>query len=125
MQDKTINNALLALRREGGEVQKLAEQLLTLRGEDHLPRIIRHSAKRGEMRRMVLEALRDTPMTRRALVAHLAPLRPEVPLERLYWRTDTTLSKLRIAGLVRREGRVWRAYSSGDFAAYICSLMSF
>lgn len=113
MQDKTINNALLALRREGGEVQKLAEQLLTLRGEDHLPRIIRHPAKRGEMRRMVLEALRDTPMTRRALVAHLAPLRPEVPLERLYWRTDTTLSKLRIAGLVRREGRVWALACGG------------
>ena len=108
MQNKTINNALLALRRDGGKPQELAERLLALRGVNHLPRIIRHPAKRGEMRRMVLEALRDGPMTRRALVAHLAPLRPEVPLEQLYWRTDTTLSKLRMAGLVRREGRVWR-----------------
>ncbi|MGY3439298.1 MULTISPECIES: hypothetical protein [unclassified Marinovum] len=107
MQDRTINNALLALRRDGGEVQELAEALLALRGVDYLPRMIQHPAKRGQMRRMVMGALSERPMTRRELVAHLAPLRPEVPSEQLYWRTDTTLSKLRMAGLVKREGRVW------------------
>jgi len=108
MQDKTINNALLALRREGGEVQELAEKLLAMRGVNHLPRIIRNPAKRGEMRRMVLDTLKDSPKTRREVVEHLIPLRPDVPLEKLYWRIDTTLSKLRMAGLVRREGRVWQ-----------------
>jgi len=107
MQGKTINNALLALRREGGEIQELAERLLAMRGINYLPRIIGNPAKRGEMRRMVLDALRDSPKTRRELVAHLAPMRPDVPPERLYWRTDAALSKLRKAGLVRREGRAW------------------
>lgn len=32
MQDKTVNNALLALRRQGGPEGKLAEVLLDMRG---------------------------------------------------------------------------------------------
>ena len=107
MQDRTIDNALLALRKQGGEVQELAERLLALRGVDHLPRIIPSPARRGDMQRMVLDALRDGPKTRRELVDYLAGLRPDAPPDRLYWRTDAALSKLRMAGQVRREGRVW------------------
>ena len=37
----------------------------------------------------------------------IAPRRPDVTPERLYWRVDAALSKMQSAGLVRREGRVW------------------
>jgi hypothetical protein len=36
------------------------------------------------MKRMVLEALRDGPKTRRQIVDYIAPLRPDVP----HWRVD-------------------------------------
>lgn len=108
MQDRTINNALLALRREGGEAQVLAERLLAMRGVNYLPRMIQHPAKRGQMKRMVLDALSERPMNRKQIMAHLGPLRPELTRDQLYRRTDTTLWRLHVAGLVRREGRVWR-----------------
>lgn len=109
MQGRTINNALLALRRDGGQVQELAERLLAMRGVNHLPRMIEAPAKRGQMQRLVLEALREGPKTRAALVEWIAPKRPDAPPDRLYWRVDGALGKLRRKGAVRREGRVWLA----------------
>lgn len=114
MQDKTINNALLALRkqiiRESGEGLDHVEALLALRGVD-LTTVYQAKAanwaRRGHMHRMALEALKDGPLTRRQLVDRIAGQRPEVPPERIYWRTDAALAKLQAKGLVRREGRVW------------------
>lgn len=108
MQDKTINNALLALRREGGEAQVLAERLLAMRGVNYLPRMIQNPATRSQMKRMILAALSDRPMNRRQMMAHVASLRPELTLEQLHRRTDTALWRLHVAGLVRREGGVWK-----------------
>lgn len=107
MQDRTINNALLALRKQGGETQELAERLLAMRGVNHLPRIIESPARRGDMKRMILGALRDGPKTRKELVAHVVERRTDAPSDRLYWRVDAALSRLRIGGLVWREGRMW------------------
>lgn len=109
MQDKTIDNALLALRREGGEVQLLAERLLAMRGVDHLPKMIEKPARRGEMQRLIISALKDGPKTRKELSAFIEAARPDIPPDRAYWRTDAALSKLRSKGVVRREGRVWLA----------------
>lgn len=107
MQDKTINNALFALRREGGEVQELAERLLTLRGLHERPRIIRGFARRGQMQRLVLEAIKAGHNSRPDIAAYVADKRPEMPPERAYKRVDSALKKLQAKGLVRREGRVW------------------
>jgi hypothetical protein len=115
MQDKTIDNALLALRKQiirgNGEGLEHAEALLSARGV-LLPAVIRREAPvapRGQMRRMVLDALSGGPLTRRQLTWSIAPLRQDVPLARLYWRVDSVLAKMKVAGLVRLEGRVWRA----------------
>ena len=107
MQDRTINNALLALRRDGGEAQVLAERLLAMRGVNYLPRMIQRPAKRGQMKRMILGALSDHPMKRKQMMAHLGPLRPELTPEQLYRRTDTALWRLYVAGLVLLEAGVW------------------
>jgi hypothetical protein len=114
MQDKSINGALLALRKQiiRGNLDGMAhvEALLALRGVD-MPRVVVREApvaKRSTMRWMVLDALRDGPKTRKKIVAYVAPLRPDVPPERLYWRVDAALAKLHHAGKVRRNGRLWR-----------------
>lgn len=116
MQDATIDNALLALRKQiilsAGEGRNHVEALLQVRAV-RLPRVLGPKAanamRKGHMAHMILEALRERPMTRKELVAHLAHKRPDVPQERLYWRTASALDKLRIKGLARREGRVWLA----------------
>lgn len=101
MQDRTINNALLALRREGGEARELAERLLAIRGIDRLPRMIDKPAKRGHMQSLVMEAMRDGLATRPQIVAYVAERRPDAPQDRMYWRVDAAIMKLRKKGLAR------------------------
>ena len=70
MQGKTINNALLALRKDmlatDADGLEHVEALLTLRGVPlpHYNYFVRDRVKRGLMRRVVLEALADGPMGR-------------------------------------------------------------
>ncbi|PHQ94029.1 MAG: hypothetical protein COB40_13095 [Marinosulfonomonas sp.] len=114
MQDRTINNALLALRKQmirgNLEGQEHVEALLRIRGLP-LPRVLpakqKNVARRMEMHRIITEVLAGGRMTRVELVAHVAEKRPQVPPDRVYWRTDAALSKLRAKGLVQREGRLW------------------
>ena len=122
MQDRTIDNALIALHKAGGEQAELARQILRLRGVEPPRLILREApiAKRGAMRRLVLDALRGGPKTRKALVAAIAPLRPDVPPERLYWRVDAALAKLGHTGTVRREGRVWQLAMRISVAKHPC-----
>lgn len=111
MQDETIDNALIALRHqivcEGREGLEQVEALLALRGV-RLPRVICNMPKRGMMRLHVIAALNRGPMTRREMVEHMARVRPDVPLDKLYWRVDSALSKLRMLGVARRKGKAWR-----------------
>lgn len=106
MQNKSINNAFVSLRKDivQRDLDGLAhvEALLAMRGVE-LPNVMVRSAsvaKRGHMRRMVLGALRGDPMTRRQLVHHIPPLRPNVPPDRLYWRVNAALSKLKAKGRI-------------------------
>jgi hypothetical protein len=105
MQDKTIDNALIALRHqivcEGREGLEQVEALLALRGV-RLPRVICNMPKRGAMRLHVVAALRRGPMTRREMLEHMANVRPDVPLNKLYWRVDSALSKLRMMAMAKR-----------------------
>ena len=75
MQDKTINNALLALRKQiirgDGDGLAQVEKLLDLRGVD-MPRVLPAKrpdvARRGQARQVILDALRSSPMGLRELI---------------------------------------------------------
>ena len=115
MQDKSINGALLALRKQiiRGKLDGLGhvEALLGMRGVDMpavLPAKRATSLKKGHARAAVLEALRGGPKRRPEIVAHFARKWPDQPHAVNYKRVDHALDKMRIAGLVVREGRVWR-----------------
>ncbi|WP_375172601.1 hypothetical protein [Pseudooceanicola sp.] len=115
MQDKTINNALLALRkqiiREGGEGLDHVEALLALRGVD-MPRVLPAKrsdvARRGQARQVIIDALRASPMSLRDLSVRVAQVRPELTPKTAYKRTSVTLAKLKEMGWVDRDGPVWR-----------------
>lgn len=116
MQDKSINNALLALRKQiiRGNLDGLAhvEALLTMRAVQ-MPRVFAAkcptTARKRAMARMMMQALQSGPMTRRQLVDHISVLRPEVPPDRIYWRVDAALAKLHKAGVVGNDNGVWLA----------------
>ena len=114
MQDRTIDSALLALRKQiilgGGEGRDQVEALLQMRGV-RLPRVLGprppDAVRKWHMGAMILDALSERPMTRKELMVRLAVKRPDVSPERLYWRTASALNTLRVNGQVKREGRVW------------------
>ena len=115
MQDKSIDGALLALRkqiiRENLDGLKHVEALLRQRGVA-MPRVMpakrQDAAKCGHMRLLVLEALRDGPKPLTGIAAYVSARRPEIDYSIAYTRCGQCLAKLRHAGLVKREGRVWR-----------------
>ena len=113
MQDRSIDGALLALRKSiimgGLEGLPQVETLLALRGVP-LPRVLlvkQLPARRGAMPRMILEALRGGPMRLTDLAQHVAVRRPELTPETAYGRTALALSKLKRAGVVARERGLW------------------
>ncbi len=116
MQDKTITNALLALRAQiiRGNLDGLdhVDGLLVARGID--PAKLRVEAKRkpdrarqGIMRLMVLEALRSGPKRYAEISAPAAGMRPEITPQATHKRTAQALDKMQQAGLVKREGWLW------------------
>lgn len=124
MQDRTIDNALLALRkqiiRDSLDGLDHVEALLQMRGVD-APRVMppkrKDVAKRGHMTALVLEALRIGPKTAEVVTAYVAPRRPELTPEAAKKRTSQALTKLKMRGLVRREGRVWLSKAADHLAA--------
>ena len=113
MQDRSIDGALLALRKSiilgGLEGLPQVEALLALRGVP-LPRVLlvkQLPARRGAMPRMILEALRDGPMRLTDLARHVADNRPELTPQTAYGRTALHLSKLKRAGVVVQERGLW------------------
>ena len=115
MQDKSINGALLALRKQiiRGNLDGLehVEALLTMRGV-HMPAVLpaktADAALKGHVRALVIQALREGPMTRAELLEYLAEQRPQLPYKVAYARADKVLWKMGKVGLLEREGRVWR-----------------
>lgn len=114
MQDRTIDNALLALRKQiirgGLDGLEPVEALLVLRGINP-PRVLppwRENKARGyEVRRIILQALQGGPMTLPEVTHVIANARGEAYDKRLYQRTAQCLYKMKLAGMVRRDGRVW------------------
>jgi hypothetical protein len=59
------------------------------------------------MRLMVKEALWAGPMRHRDLSVLIAARRPEITPQDAYRRTGKALDKMKLAGMVKREGRLW------------------
>lgn len=116
MQDRTIDSALLALRKQiirgGGQGLAQVESLLHMRGVD-IPRVLpakrKDVARKGEMTRIILDALQAGPMPLQSIASHVAKARPDSDPDRAYSRTAQALHKLKAKGLVRREGQKWVA----------------
>ena len=127
MQDRTINNALLALRKQDRTINNalLALRKQIIRGNgtglEHVEALLRaryvrlpklrcprrsDAARQGVLHNLVMEALQDGPQPLQAIVAYVVNKRPEAA-ERAYNRTAQTLHRLQGKGLVRREGRAW------------------
>ncbi len=125
MQDKSINGALLALRKQiiRRDLDGLAhvEALLVMRGVD-MPRVMPArracAAGQGQSRAMVLDALRDGPKLRKDIVRHVASRRPEIPPDVAYARVDRVLWKMRKVGLIDRgfgpDGCLWKLAPKGQ-----------
>ncbi|MCK0139613.1 hypothetical protein [Aliiroseovarius sp. F47248L] len=119
MQDKTINNALLELRKQAirgsGDGLAHVEALLTMRGV-HMPRVLpakrKDVARKGEMTQIVLKSLRDGPKALRCIVEDVVKARPHVDPDRCYNRATQALYKMKRRGLVvqdfRPDGCLWK-----------------
>ena len=114
MLDKSINGALLALRKQiiRGNLEGLGhvEALLTMRGVPIpavLPAKNANVALRGHARALICEALRDGPKTRREIVAYVVTKRPELSYRVAYRRVDRLLWKMGKAGALVNGGGVW------------------
>lgn len=113
MQDKSINGALLALRkqiiREKRDGLAHVEALLALRGV-HMPAVLPAKCKdvagKGVMTDIILEALKDGPLPLPQIVAHVVARRPELGTEFAYGRTVRVLVKMKRRGLVGNTKRI-------------------
>jgi len=107
MQDRTIDNALLALRKQGGPQGKIAEALLDMRSVS-LPAIsLTKRMLRGQASRYILDALRDGPKTCPQIADLLGFDMPGLTRPELLQRVDNALRRVEAKGLVQREGRLW------------------
>ncbi len=107
MQDRTINNALLALRREGGSQAKLADVLLEMRGIP-LPVMQFEPMARGEAARLVLGELKRGPVTCPQIADLIGIDRPDLPRRYALHRAYMALKRLEAKGRVRECGGVWK-----------------
>jgi len=116
MQDKSIDGALLALRKQiirgNGEGIAHVEALLVMRGVPMpavLPAKKPDAARKGMMRIIILDGIRQGYRTQRELAAYVAGKRPDLDPRAAYLRTTQALQKMRLAGMVRQESGVWLA----------------
>jgi len=118
MQDKTIDNALLALRKQGGSQGKLADVLLDMRGVKAPGYYQRQPARRGQASRFVLDALKGGPKTCPEIADILD--RPDL-LKAELKRKGVTYAQLieRLAniGISEKEVNVRNKLSRGKFSA--------
>jgi len=108
MQDRSIDSALVALRQQGGHQGKLAEVLLEMRGVEALPYVFQFKpAKRGDMKRLCIAALREGPKTTRQVGDILMMEKPELTRRSADHRVYTALARLVAGGKAVRDGGVW------------------
>ena len=107
MQDRTINNALRALYRHGGDQGQIAQTLLIARNVP-IPRMGQNQPfRRGQTKAIVLAALADGPKTTGQIGYEVAKLRPALTPKQATQRAYMALERLRVCGVVVRHGRLW------------------
>lgn len=106
MQDKTINNALLALWRQGDKQRNLAQQLLEMRGVPLPHHVQDKPLTRGGCRKFALAALREGPMSSPQIADRLQEALT-ISRKSALSRAHCCLLRMEEKGLVRRDGRVW------------------
>ena len=115
MLDKTITSALLNLRaqiiRNKMDGLEHVEALLVARsvGLPAVPRKRLASAfKRLSLRLLIVERLRTGPVRSALLIEQVMAKKPSVSRIDATHRVHNVLWKMKVAGLVVRDGRLWR-----------------
>lgn len=112
MQDKTINNALLALRKNGGTKGDLAEVILKLRGVAWSDIVQDQPLRRGETKRFVMDQVRQGPKTVSQLADALQAAFPDIKRMSAYNRCNLAMLRLADQGRVAQDfgpdGCLWR-----------------
>lgn len=104
MQDKTINNALLALYRSG-EGRGHVEALMAIRGVAKPKCVHDRQLSRGGCRRLVLANL---PATASQIADVVQSELPGVTRKSAFQRVYMALRRLEDAGVVRCDRSIWR-----------------
>lgn len=74
----------------------------------NMPRKTPKFFAKGELRRLVLEALRECPRTGRHIADFVQAARPGLPDGHAYRRVYVCLWAMKRRGLLRHEGQLWR-----------------
>ena len=114
--EDTIRNALYYIRaecvRDGKPGLEHVEALLRERGHNpeaqHVPAKTDRQFRRGELRRLVLAALKDGPRTGPEIARYVSEA-SGVPYRAAYKRAYIALHKMQEQGVVQHEERVWLA----------------
>ncbi|MDB4019387.1 hypothetical protein N9491_02110 [Planktomarina temperata] len=107
MQDRNLNNALLALERDDGIRGNLARALFMIR-ELRIPDVRQlRRLRRGHTRRMVLAMLETGPKTTRQIADHIHKTHPDMTDKSAYNRAYQCLNKLREIEAVMYYGCLW------------------
>ena len=125
MLDKTITSALLQLRAQiiRGKLEGLehVEALLLARGVDLQPARKPYRPRHGRnyARLLIMEALRSGPLPGRAIAVYAVCRVPEVPQDALRRLVSSALWKMGDAGVVARDGGLWRLADSIFATKYV------
>ena len=115
IREDTVLNVLHYLRaeiaREGLDGAEHVDALLRLRGHDPtarpIPAKVPKVFRRGELTRVILDALRDGPRTGRGLAQAVEAASDGMDYRAAYKRTYIALHRLREAGAVRKVREGW------------------
>ena len=104
MQDRTINNALLALAKQGGAQGRIADGLLVMRGVKWSGVYHQDPLVRGKTRALIARELECAPKSSGQLTDALQAQAPGIGRRSAYNRVYQALLRLEQAGKVCRDG---------------------
>ena len=115
MSDDAINSALYHLRaqiiREETKGLKEVETLLRLRDCEvdafQVPKKVERKFGRGELRLLVISALREGPMSLRDVADRVHAKRPDIALDGLLPKIATVLSTIKSKGIATNQNGKW------------------
>lgn len=117
LKPKTVIDTLHYVRqemvREGWDGLEHVDHLLRMYGVEpmalNMPAKTPKDFRKGELRRMVLETLRDGPQTGAQIAKAVNARKSDMDYKRAYKRVYICLWGLKRRGLVLHEGRLWLA----------------